>query len=379
LAGFGVDTGNVTDFKPSREIALVGKAAFPGVTRTSTLLEREGISFRQVQRALMASVAKSINISVPMDIAIMDASGNLKGLYRMDRSNMASMDVATKKANTAIRFGRGSEVLGPASLPGQQLWRVESTNEGLITFAGGWPIIDANNNLIGSIGCSSGTAQQDQTVCGAGRDAALVDADVPNVIPATLLGDQCRTSLEYAHNVLHAAHQAANNISVAFTFTVVDAEGRMKALWRMDGANIGSLRVSQTKAFGAAFMGGPSDRLTNRTLPGGGLFSYEISNGGLVSFGGGVPFLRGGAIAGTIGVSGGFVDQDKFVAGAAMLAANTSTCGPVTPDAPATGVAVWLTVVIAVAAALVGGLVVYFVTRVRDSESTRPLLSSAGH
>jgi uncharacterized protein GlcG (DUF336 family) len=97
---------------------------------------------------------------------------------------------------------------------------------------------------------------------------------------------------------------------------VVDVGGNLKAFARMDGAWLGSIDVSQKKARTARFFDMNTGDIGQLSQPGGPLFNIEHSNGGLITFPGGVPIKDGDIVIGAIGVSGSTVENDHTVAAA---------------------------------------------------------------
>ncbi len=81
---------------------------------------------------------------------------------------MGSIDIAIKKAKTACFFGMATGQLGKLSQPGKPLYGIEHSNEGLITFPGGVPIVDENGVLMGAIGVSGSVVENDHKVAEAG-------------------------------------------------------------------------------------------------------------------------------------------------------------------------------------------------------------------
>ena len=106
--------------------------------------------------------AEAENILV--NIAIVDAGANLKAFLRMDGSYLGSIDVAIKKAKTARYFNAPTGELGKITQPGADIYNIEHSNDGLITFPGGMPIKDKNGIIIGAIGISGGTIEQDHAI-----------------------------------------------------------------------------------------------------------------------------------------------------------------------------------------------------------------------
>ena len=120
---------------------------------------------------MKAALKKSETLDVKMNIAIVDAGGNLVSFMRMDGAWLGSVDIAMKKAKTAAFFDMPSSNLGQLSQPGGSLYGIEHSNGGLITFPGGVPIHTKDKVLIGAIGVSGSTVENDFEVADAGRKA----------------------------------------------------------------------------------------------------------------------------------------------------------------------------------------------------------------
>ena len=127
-------------------------------------------------------------------------------------------------------------------------------------------------------------------------------------------------TLEQAQAVLMAAHQAAVANGTAMNIAVVDAGGNLKGFARMDGAWLGSIDISIKKARTARFFDMESGDIGGLSQPGGPLYQIEVSNGGLITFPGGIPLKVNGEIVGGIGVSGSTVENDRAVAQAGVAA-----------------------------------------------------------
>jgi len=135
-------------------------------------LSTHDLSLDQAQAILDAALAKSRAIGTKMDIAIVDAGGNLKAFVREDGAWLGSIDIAIKKAKTARFFDMPTGAIGELSQPGGPLYQIEHSNGGLITFPGGVPIKLDDGTVIGAIGVSGSTVENDHTVAAAG--AAVV-------------------------------------------------------------------------------------------------------------------------------------------------------------------------------------------------------------
>ncbi|MFA7236460.1 MAG: heme-binding protein [Phycisphaeraceae bacterium] len=117
---------------------------------------------------LAAAVVKAGQMNLAMDIAVVDAGGNLKAFLRMDGAWLGSIDIALKKAKTARYFDMNTGEIGKLSQPGGPLYNIKHSNGGLITFPGGVPLKLADGSVIGAIGVSGSTVENDHAVASAG-------------------------------------------------------------------------------------------------------------------------------------------------------------------------------------------------------------------
>lgn len=129
------------------------------------------ITLEQAQKAVEAAKQKAAEIGTLMNIAIVDSGANLTAFARMDGAWLGSVDIAQRKARTARYFDMPTGDLGQASQPGGPLYNIEHSNGGLITFPGGLPIKNADGTIIGAIGVSGSTVENDHTVAQAGVEA----------------------------------------------------------------------------------------------------------------------------------------------------------------------------------------------------------------
>ena len=129
------------------------------------------ITLQQAQQAIMAAVDKATKMEVKQNVAIVDAGANLVAFAHMDNAWLGSIDISMKKARTARLFDMETKAIGKMSQPGEPLYGIEISNGGLISFGGGIPIKDADGNVIGAIGVSGGTVDQDIEVAEAGLKA----------------------------------------------------------------------------------------------------------------------------------------------------------------------------------------------------------------
>jgi len=120
---------------------------------------------------------------------------------------------------------------------------------------------------------------------------------------------------------LEAAMKKAQELKTKMDIAVVDAGANLKAFIRMDEAWIGSIDIAHKKAKTARFFNMNTGEIGKLSQPGGSLFGIEHSNGGLISFPGGIPIKNAsGEVIGAIGVSGSTVEHDHAVAEAGAKA-----------------------------------------------------------
>jgi uncharacterized protein GlcG (DUF336 family) len=129
------------------------------------------ITLEQAETAARAAWEKAKEIGVKMNIAVVDAGANLTVFARMDDAWLGSLDISIRKAKTARFFNMNTGSIGELSQPGGPLFNIEHSNQGLITFPGGIPIKDADGKIIGAIGVSGSTVENDHIVAEAGAAA----------------------------------------------------------------------------------------------------------------------------------------------------------------------------------------------------------------
>jgi glc operon protein GlcG len=126
------------------------------------------VSLADAKKAAAAAVAEVAKVgSAPDAIAIVDHGGFLIYFERMDNTQLGSVEIAIEKARSAALFRRPSKVFEDAVAGGRN---AILALRGAVPIEGGVPII-AGGKLVGAIGASGGTAQQDGQVAKAGADA----------------------------------------------------------------------------------------------------------------------------------------------------------------------------------------------------------------
>lgn len=131
------------------------------------------LTTQQARAAIDGALAKAKELGLKMNIAVVDAGANLKGFLRMDGAWLGSIDISIKKARTARFFDMNTGEVGKLSQPGGSLFAIEHSNGGLITFPGGVPIRNSAGEVIGGIGVSGSTVENDHAVSSAGATAAV--------------------------------------------------------------------------------------------------------------------------------------------------------------------------------------------------------------
>jgi uncharacterized protein GlcG (DUF336 family) len=126
------------------------------------------ITLTDAETVLESAIRKAQEIDTLMNVAVVDAGGNLKAFRRMDGAWLGSIDIAVKKARTARLFDMPTGDLGALSQPGGALFNIEVSNGGLITFPGGIPLRDGSGAVVGAVGVSGSTVDNDQAVAEAG-------------------------------------------------------------------------------------------------------------------------------------------------------------------------------------------------------------------
>lgn len=129
------------------------------------------ITLKQAEKVIEAAKAASVSLDTKMNIAVVDAGANLVAFARMDGAWLGSLDISIKKAKTARYFDMDTGIIGGLSQPGQPLYNIEHSNNGLITFPGGVPIKDADGTIIGAVGVSGSSVENDHTVADAGANS----------------------------------------------------------------------------------------------------------------------------------------------------------------------------------------------------------------
>ena len=132
----------------------------------------EPITFNEAQAVLDAAFAKATAIETPMSVAVVDAGRNLLAFGRQDDAKLGSIDVAIGKAYTSRSLDMNTEDVGPLTQPGAPLYGLQATDPHVIGFGGGRPL-SRGGEVVGAVGVSGGSVEQDQEVAAAAVDAFI--------------------------------------------------------------------------------------------------------------------------------------------------------------------------------------------------------------
>lgn len=126
------------------------------------------LTLADARTVIAAAEAKAEEIGQPMNIAVVDAGGNLLAHVRMDGAWLGSVDISINKAWTSRAFDITTKDLAENSQPGDDFYGINASNKGkVMIFAGGIPLT-RDGEVVGAVGVSGGIGEQDQAVAEAG-------------------------------------------------------------------------------------------------------------------------------------------------------------------------------------------------------------------
>ncbi len=129
------------------------------------------VTLEDARRVIAAAEKKAGEIGQPMNIAVADVGGNLVAHIRMDGAWLGSVDISIKKAWTSRAFDIATKDLAEHSQSGGQFFGINASNDGkVMIFAGGIPL-KQGGKVVGAIGVSGGSGEQDHQVAEAGAEA----------------------------------------------------------------------------------------------------------------------------------------------------------------------------------------------------------------
>jgi uncharacterized protein GlcG (DUF336 family) len=125
------------------------------------------ITLSAATKVVDAAAAKARDIGQPMNIAVVDDGGHLVAFARMDGAIKASIDISIRKARTSILMNAPTSALMPLVQPGAELYGLEQLSGGMVIFGGGI-LLTEGDVVVGAIGVSAGSVEQDVSVAEAG-------------------------------------------------------------------------------------------------------------------------------------------------------------------------------------------------------------------
>jgi uncharacterized protein GlcG (DUF336 family) len=129
------------------------------------------LNLTAARRMIAAAKKKSEEINVPMVIAVVDDGGNLIAMERMDGALLVSLDLAKGKAYTAVALKMPTATLAPLAQPGAALFGIDKTDGGRIVIFGGGIPVKSGDQIVGGIGVSGGSVEEDIACAQAGLEA----------------------------------------------------------------------------------------------------------------------------------------------------------------------------------------------------------------
>src|SRR3989440_4132375 len=281
------------------------------IVRTRRIVDDAGAA-----AVLAAAEEAAREMSARVVIAVVDPWGELIQLRRSPGAQVASSRVAVDKARTAAIFVRPSRELEEQVTAGRL---GALALHGVSALTGGIPLV-VDGEVVGAIGTSGETPDEDEAISIAGSEAAFSTVEVPAL------------TFEGARRAAEAANAVAAERGVAPVIAVVDAGGDLVYLLRPDAAQVASTNVSVDKARTVAIYRRPSKD-----------FEDQASNGRpsalhlarAVPLQGGMPIVHDGEVVGGIGVSGASsADEDQELAAMAAGTLSASPNGQARPAAP---------------------------------------------
>jgi len=131
------------------------------------------LTLSDAKQMLQAAEVKAAKIGIPYNIAVVDAGGALIAFARQDGALEGSIDLAIGKAKTARMFNKTTEYLAELAQPGAPLFGIEQSNDGRVVIFGGGLPVTIDNQIVGAVGASAGSVEQDISVAEAAAAAIM--------------------------------------------------------------------------------------------------------------------------------------------------------------------------------------------------------------
>src|SRR5215475_10881937 len=122
------------------------------------------LTLEDAKRMLLAAEAKAASLGIPYCVAVVDAGGHLVAFLRQDGALIGSVDLAIDKAVTARLFDKTTSLLASLAQPGKPLFGIQESNAGKVVIFGGGIPVTFDGSIVGAVGASAGTVEQDIAV-----------------------------------------------------------------------------------------------------------------------------------------------------------------------------------------------------------------------
>jgi uncharacterized protein GlcG (DUF336 family) len=135
------------------------------------MIEQHSISLAEAEEIVAAALAKADEIGSPSNVAVVDSGGNLLAFARMDKAWLGSIDIAISKAYTSRAFDLSTRELAGLAKPGSAFYGIQESNHGKINILPGGVPLKSKEAVVGAVGVSGGTGEQDQQIAEAAAKA----------------------------------------------------------------------------------------------------------------------------------------------------------------------------------------------------------------
>jgi uncharacterized protein GlcG (DUF336 family) len=142
------------------------------------------LKLTEIETLLKEGIAHAQGLGRPSSIVVVDMGGHIRGALRPEKGRIANIDIATKKAWTAVAFQRPTAMLREITLPGAFGYGIQHTDNRICIVGGGFPIFDDQGDVIGGIGASGGSIEEDCDCCLAGMKKLGFKTDFANPLAA---------------------------------------------------------------------------------------------------------------------------------------------------------------------------------------------------
>src|SRR5262245_45627140 len=132
------------------------------------------LTLEDAKQMLSAAEAKAASLGIPYCVAVVDAGGHLVAFVRQDGALIGSIDLAVDKATTARIFDKTTSYLATLAQPGKPLFGIQETNGGKVVLLGGGVPGVLGGTIVGAVGASAGTVEQDIAVAEAALAGLVV-------------------------------------------------------------------------------------------------------------------------------------------------------------------------------------------------------------